>query len=214
MLRDSDKIEVLGNPQKHTVPLSELANFLVEHGGGGEVTVTIDQVAGVGTVGLQVAKAATAQAARTAIGAGTSNLAIGTTATTAKAGNWTPPNVTTAVNGLMLSTDKVKLDGIAVSATANDTDANLKNRANHTGTQPFSTISGTATAAQIPSLDAAKITSGTFAVARIPTGTTATTVALGNHTHSDLVALIDSLTTTVGLLTSRVEALEAASVTP
>lgn len=31
---------------------------------------------------------------------------------------------------------------------------------------------------------AANITSGTLAIARIPTGTTASTVALGNHTHS------------------------------
>lgn len=39
------------------------------------------------------------------------------------------------------ATEKTKLAGIATGATANDTDANLKNRANHTGTQPASTIS-------------------------------------------------------------------------
>ena len=33
---------------------------------------------------------------------------------------------------------------------------------------------------------AADITSGTFAIARIPTGTSSTTVALGNHNHSSL----------------------------
>mgnify|MGYP000483511631 CR=1 FL=1 len=37
--------------------------------------------------------------------------------------------------------DISKLAGIASGATANDTDANLKNRANHTGTQTASTIS-------------------------------------------------------------------------
>lgn len=37
--------------------------------------------------------------------------------------------------------EKNKLAGIATGATKNDTDANLKNRANHTGTQPSSTIS-------------------------------------------------------------------------
>ena len=39
------------------------------------------------------------------------------------------------------SSDKTKLAGIATGATANDTDVNLKNRANHTGTQTASTIS-------------------------------------------------------------------------
>ena len=39
------------------------------------------------------------------------------------------------------SAQATKLDGIAVNATANDTDANLKDRANHTGTQVASTIS-------------------------------------------------------------------------
>ena len=42
---------------------------------------------------------------------------------------------------------------------------------------------------------ASDITSGIFALARIPTGTTATTVALGNHTHgiSDITGLQSSL---------------------
>lgn len=38
-------------------------------------------------------------------------------------------------------TKDTKLSGIATAATANDTDANLKARANHTGTQTASTIS-------------------------------------------------------------------------
>ena len=37
--------------------------------------------------------------------------------------------------GAFVDGDKTKLDGIATAATANDSDANLKNRANHTGTQ-------------------------------------------------------------------------------
>jgi len=44
----------------------------------------------------------------------------------------TTASFTTALN--------TKLSGIATGATANDTDANLKNRANHTGTQAVSTI--------------------------------------------------------------------------
>lgn len=44
------------------------------------------------------------------------------------------------------TTEKNKLAGIESGATANDTDANLKNRANHTGTQAISTVSGLQTA--------------------------------------------------------------------
>ena len=52
------------------------------------------------------------------------------------------------VTGKQLSTEdyttaeKSKLSGIASGATANDTDANLKNRANHIGSQAISTITG------------------------------------------------------------------------
>ena len=49
-----------------------------------------------------VVAAGTTQAdARTAIGAGTSNLTIGTTSTTAKAGNYTPPDASTTVKGII-----------------------------------------------------------------------------------------------------------------
>lgn len=44
------------------------------------------------------------------------------------------------------STEKTKLAGVATGATANDTDANLKARANHTGSQAISTVTGLQTA--------------------------------------------------------------------
>lgn len=50
-------------------------------------------------------------------------------------------------NKVYTATEKTKLSGIATGATANDTDANLKARANHTGTQTASTISDFSTAA-------------------------------------------------------------------
>jgi hypothetical protein len=46
------------------------------------------------------------------------------------------------------------------------------------------TAGTTLAATDIPSLDAGKITTGTFAIGLIPTGTTSTTVSLGNHTHT------------------------------
>ena len=51
-------------------------------------------------------------------------------------------NATTTVAGFMSGTDKTKLDGVAAGATSNSTDAYLRNRANHTGTQATSTITG------------------------------------------------------------------------
>lgn len=48
----------------------------------------------------------------------------------------------TANDGLMAATDKVKLSGIQNNATQNSTDAELRNRATHTGVQPASTVSG------------------------------------------------------------------------
>lgn len=45
-----------------------------------------------------------------------------------------------ATNKAFTSTEKAKLAGVATGATANDTDANLKARANHTGTQSADTI--------------------------------------------------------------------------
>ena len=52
-------------------------------------------------------------------------------------GSWSNSGTT----GQLTATDKSKLDGIASGATANSPDATLLNRSNHTGTQPFSTIS-------------------------------------------------------------------------
>lgn len=57
-----------------------------------------------------------------------------------------PGVATTSANGLMSSADKTKLNGISAGATANDSDANLKNRANHTGEQGIGTVTGLSTA--------------------------------------------------------------------
>ena len=48
--------------------------------------------------------------------------------------------VTTSINGLMSSTDKVKLNGIIAEATKNSTDSFLLNRTNHTGKQSADTL--------------------------------------------------------------------------
>lgn len=70
-----------------------IASTATSTGGGGTgVADTVDTLGGTGATGRAVMKAADATTARQAIGAGTgsSNLSIGTTGLTAKAGNWTP----------------------------------------------------------------------------------------------------------------------------
>lgn len=55
-------------------------------------------------------------------------------------------NASAGSAGFMSATDFTKLAGIAAGATANATDAALRDRATHTGTQAISTVSGLQTA--------------------------------------------------------------------
>lgn len=85
------------------------------------------------------------------------------------AGSYQPlATVLTNTTASFTTAQETKLAGIATGATANDTDANLKSRANHTGTQAASTITGLATVATSGS--AADLT-GNLAVARLNSGT-------------------------------------------
>lgn len=80
------------------------------------------------------------------------NLAQGTRTTTAvpitssTGTSATLGAATTSLAGVMTSADKTKLDGIAAGATANATDAQLRDRSTHTGTQAISTVTGLQTA--------------------------------------------------------------------
>ncbi len=59
-------------------------------------------------------------------------------------------DVSNAGSGQIITTsERNKLSGIASGATANASDATLKNRANHTGTQTLSTISDAGTSASL-----------------------------------------------------------------
>lgn len=77
------------------------------------------------------------------------------------------------------STLKTKLDGIATGATANATDAQLRDRSTHTGTQAASTITGLAASATTDTTSATNITSGTLPAACLP-ATTVTAAAYGS----------------------------------
>lgn len=96
--------------------LQQAMGVVVLAGGGAGGPVTSDDITDATDVGREVLTATDGAAVRSAIGAGTSSLVIGTGATDAKAGNYSPPVVTTTVNGLMPFADKIKLNGIATSA--------------------------------------------------------------------------------------------------
>ena len=83
--------------------------------------------------------------------------------------------------GLMSAADKTKLDGIAAGATANATDAALRDRATHTGTQAAATITGLATVATSGS--ASDLGAGTLPAARFDD--TAHGARAGGTLHAD-----------------------------
>ena len=64
----------------------------------GGVSVNVDTLTGTGETGRDVMKAPTPEKARDAIGAGTSSLKLGSTATTAMPGNTTIPTVPAALS--------------------------------------------------------------------------------------------------------------------
>jgi hypothetical protein len=81
----------------------------------GDYQPTAANISDATVIGRTVLTSVDATAVRTAIGAGTSSLVIGTTSTTAKAGDYAPPDATTAVKGLVQLTNH--LGGTATAPT-------------------------------------------------------------------------------------------------
>jgi len=98
----------------------------------------------------------------------------------------------TGAAGSMSATDKSKLDGIASGATANSSDATLLARANHTGTQAFSTLTAAPIEIGIACSDeTTSLTTGTAKVTfRMPCAVTLTAVRLNVNTAPTGSALV------------------------
>lgn len=89
-----------GNFQRQINEMKKAINILEEainNGGEGDPVVA-DDITDATAVGKSVLKAASAAAARTAIGAGTSSLEVGTGASQAAAGNHTHSNYVTTTD--------------------------------------------------------------------------------------------------------------------
>jgi hypothetical protein len=108
------------------------------------------------------------------------------------------------------STEKTKLAGIATGATANSADATLLDRANHTGSQAISTVTGLQTAldAKQPLATVLTNTTASFTTAQetklagIASGATAnssdaTLLNRTNHTGTQTASTISDFATTV-----------------
>lgn len=94
---------------------------------GGGTPVTVDTIGGATATGRGLMKAADQAAGRSAIGAGTSNLVVGTSATQAKAGNYVPTSAEVAA-ALKAKTQVAALTAVsAPDATDATTAATLAN---------------------------------------------------------------------------------------
>jgi hypothetical protein len=137
-------VSISGTPSAGQVIVASSATAAVWQTAPNGSTVTVDDISGATVTGKAVLKATDAAAARDAIGAGTSNVTIGTSATNAKAGNYQPTadQVTdTTAKKMMTAAERTKLAGVATGATVNATDSQLRDRSTHTGTQASATIS-------------------------------------------------------------------------
>lgn len=196
-------------PASHTHPASEISDST--------------------TVGRAVLTAASAAAARSAIGAGTGNsdLVIGTTAGTAKEGNWVPSwsdvtgkpstftpsshthpasqisDATTVGRNVLTASDAAAARSAIGAGTSNLALGSTSGTAaagNHNHDSAYAAVSHTHTASQISDSTAtgrSVLTAASAAAARsaigagtsdLTIGTTGSTAAAGNHTHSEYAA--------------------------
>lgn len=154
-----------------------------EGGGGGGAALTPQQVA-AGAVGVLASNNAGLAIEPdgdplAAGGGGATNLAVtasptGVTVTSDTGTDATLPLANATNAGLMAPAQVTKLAGVADGATANATDADLRNRSTHTGTQAISTVVGLAGALDAK---AAKAVTGTV-------GESATTLSLADSLMS------------------------------
>ena len=125
----AEPASTLGNWREHTYPASPVSSVA---GRTGAVTLSSDDLTDATAVGKAVAKAVDPAAARTAIGAGTSSLTLGTTGSTAAAGNDARLSDTrTPTDGTVTDAKVAAGAGIALSKLAA---GHVKGSANGTAT--------------------------------------------------------------------------------
>lgn len=165
VIQDYNLISIKGNASKSEVSIGELKEVFSSNSEPEipvETTVTSDNITDATNIGKSLIKASTQALARTAIGAGTSNLQLGTTAGTALAGNTALLQLGTTAGTAMAGNKTFSKADVGLSNVDNTTDAN----------KPVSTAQKAALDLKADKTELLKI------------GTTGTTAAAGNHTHT------------------------------
>ena len=121
------------------------------------------------------------------------------------AASHTHADATTSASGLMSGADKTKLNGVASGATANATDAQLRDRSTHTGSQAISTITGLQTA-----LDDKAAASHTHAQSDV----TGLSTALAGKADDTAVVKLTGAQTVAGIKTFTDRSVHAGAYTP
>lgn len=189
----------------HTLTSSGIPGDAVTDGDKGDVVVTSSGTVWTLDSGVVTAFARTvlddvsASAVRTTLGLGTAALsASGDFATSGH----THSDVTSGgASGFISGADKAKLDAIAAGATVNSADATLLARANHTGTQAISTVTGLQAAIDLKLNASAASVFGLSLLDDLDASTARTTLGLGtaalsasgdfaatSHSHANAIA--------------------------
>ena len=160
-------------------------------------THTAVQVSDSTATGRAVLTAADAATARTALGAGTSNLTLGSTGTTAAAGNHshTAANITDSTatgRAVLTAADAAAARGVIGAATLSD----------------LSPIGQQLVVAADAAAARSAIGAGTSDLA---IGTTSTTAAAGDHTHASAAMTADGITDATTTGKSLIRAVDAAA---
>ena len=158
-----------------------------------ELDADLAAIAALSTTGVLVRSASNTWVLRTITGSGAITVTNGDGVAGAPAISIVA--ATTLVPGTMSAADKTKLDGIATGATANSSDATLLARANHTGEQAISTITGLQT--ELDDINAAigggggavDLTTGVTGILPIANGGTNSGTAAGARTNLGLGSL-------------------------
>ena len=130
---------------------------------------------------------------------GAAAVGVGTTAARAdhvhahgnQAGGSLHADATTSVSGFMSGADKTKLNGIAAGATANATDAQLRDRSTHTGTQSLDTTTDSATRLAMTAAERTKL--GGVATGATANATDAQLRDRSTHTGTQATSTITGL---------------------